>query len=42
MSNLPTKKEMNTRDIIIEFISDLIVTVIVKMKTPNKKKKEDK
>lgn len=42
MSNLPVKKETKTRDIIIDFLSDLIVTVIVKMKTPNKKEKEEK
>lgn len=42
MSNLPVKKETKARDIIIDFLSDLIVTVIVKMKTPNKKEKEEK
>lgn len=42
MSNLPVKKETKARDIIIDFLSDLIVTIIVKMKTPNKKEKEEK
>ena len=42
MSNLPVKKETKARDIIIDFLSDLIVTVVVKMKTPNKKEKEEK
>lgn len=42
MSNLPVKKETKARDIIIDFLSDLIVTVIVKMKTPDKKEKEEK
>ena len=40
MSNLPVKKETKARDIIIDFLSDLIVTVITKMKTHDKKEKE--
>lgn len=42
MSNLPLKKETKARDVIIDFLSDLIVTVIIKMKTPKKKEKEEK
>lgn len=42
MSNLPVKKETKARDIIIDFLSDLIVKVIIKMKTPVKEEKENK
>lgn len=40
MSNLPVKKETKARDIIIDFLSDLIVVCIKKIKTPNKKEEE--
>ena len=42
MSNLPKKKETKANDIIVEFLSDLIVAIIVKMKNPNQKEKEEK
>ena len=42
MSNLPKKNQTKTKDVIIEFLSDLIVAIIVKMKNPKQKEKEEK